>query len=170
MSEAARLAVDRIDTESFVPVYHQLKVILSDRIRQGALRPDDPLPSEHQLAAAFGISRATVRKALGGLQRATVSCTHGGERKIASPSPSWSEPFRFYTLGRGAGAGGLPSPRRCWAGVETPLPADIAERLRRSPGEPSPSSSACASLTASRWRWKNPMSSAKPAALCSALT
>jgi GntR family transcriptional regulator len=56
-----------LDAESNQPLYQQLQRALRDAIGQGALSPDDALPSERQLATELGISRITVRKALDGL-------------------------------------------------------------------------------------------------------
>jgi len=47
-----------------VPLYHQLKEILLREIRSGKLKPDDRLPSEDQVAAAYGVSIITVRRTL----------------------------------------------------------------------------------------------------------
>ena len=47
--------------------YEQIQTELSLQIRQGMLRPGDKLPSEQELAAAYGVSRLTVRQAIGGL-------------------------------------------------------------------------------------------------------
>ena len=40
--------------------YEQIQTELSLQIRQGMLRPGDKLPSEQELAAAYGVSRLTV--------------------------------------------------------------------------------------------------------------
>lgn len=56
-----------LDPASSQPLYLQLQRALRDAIEQGALGPEDALPSERQLAAELGISRITVRKALDGL-------------------------------------------------------------------------------------------------------
>lgn len=56
-----------LDPGSSQPLYGQLQRALRQAIERGALGPDDALPSERQLAAALGVSRITVRKAIGGL-------------------------------------------------------------------------------------------------------
>ncbi|MFB3879798.1 MAG: GntR family transcriptional regulator [Armatimonadota bacterium] len=55
-----------LDPNSPVPLYHQMEQVLLERI----LRPEmvsKLLPSEAELGQAFGVSRATVKKALGNL-------------------------------------------------------------------------------------------------------
>lgn len=56
-----------LDPAGALPLYQQLQRALREAIEQGALGPDDALPSERQLAAELGISRITVRKAIDGL-------------------------------------------------------------------------------------------------------
>ncbi|MEJ1158968.1 GntR family transcriptional regulator [Prosthecomicrobium sp. N25] len=48
---------------------HRLYLLLKERILSGALAPGERLPGEPSLAAAHGLSRVTVRRALDGLAR-----------------------------------------------------------------------------------------------------
>lgn len=57
-----------IDTSSDVPVYQQLASYFSGRIASGELAVGDSLPTENALCDALGISRSTVRQALGLLE------------------------------------------------------------------------------------------------------
>ena len=52
---------------SGVPLYRRIEADLRDRIRSGALRPGGQVPTEPELMAEYGVSRATVRQALAGL-------------------------------------------------------------------------------------------------------
>jgi GntR family transcriptional regulator len=56
-----------LNSESPVPLYYQLRKFITDRIDSGAWQPGDRLPSESELRNQFGISRTTVRQALGEL-------------------------------------------------------------------------------------------------------
>jgi GntR family transcriptional regulator len=47
----------------------QVEEALKERIRQGCFAPGEQLPPENELAAGYGVSRATVRAALSSLQR-----------------------------------------------------------------------------------------------------
>ena len=47
-----------------IPLYRQLADLLSARIRAGEYAPGSRIPSEHQLAAAHGLGRPTIRQAL----------------------------------------------------------------------------------------------------------
>lgn len=60
------------------PKYEELTRDLRSQILGGAIRPKDKLPSENALAARYGVSRQTVRKALGILtQEGYVYAEHG---------------------------------------------------------------------------------------------
>src|SRR5918994_4275137 len=58
----------RIDHDSPVPFYYQLKQILAEAIEVGRYEPGDKLPSEHDLCQAFNVSRTVVRQALNELE------------------------------------------------------------------------------------------------------
>jgi GntR family transcriptional regulator len=53
----------------FVPLYHQLRELLTEKIESGEWTPGYQLPGENQLTAEFGVSRFTVRQALGLLEK-----------------------------------------------------------------------------------------------------
>lgn len=50
-----------------IPLYHQLKTMLREQIREGLLQPGQRLPSEDRLAASYHVSLITVRRALADL-------------------------------------------------------------------------------------------------------
>lgn len=49
------------------PLYQQMQDALRRAIESGALRPQEALPAERDIATEFGVSRITVRKAVDGL-------------------------------------------------------------------------------------------------------
>ncbi len=62
----SRMAITdcRLNRQSFVPLYKQIKDLLVERIQHGELTVGDAIPSEARLVAAFQVSRLTVRQAL----------------------------------------------------------------------------------------------------------
>jgi GntR family transcriptional regulator len=52
-----------LDAASPLPLYHQLAEELLAQIRSGSYGPGQKLPSEHALAARYGVGRPTVRQA-----------------------------------------------------------------------------------------------------------
>ena len=53
----------RLDRESFVPLYQQIKNWLLNKIEVGQLSRGDVIPSEAQFSKALRVSRAIVRQA-----------------------------------------------------------------------------------------------------------
>jgi len=51
------------------PKYVRLKQEILSWLASGQLKPDEQMPSEHEIAARFGLSRQTVRQALGELEQ-----------------------------------------------------------------------------------------------------
>src|SRR5215471_2960378 len=51
------------------PLHAQIRETLRSRILDGTYAPHSQMPSEHELCAMFGVSRITVRQALGDLQK-----------------------------------------------------------------------------------------------------
>jgi GntR family transcriptional regulator len=56
-----------LDNHSPLPLYHQLRKMIVDRIETGEWRPGDRVPSEVELVKQYGVSRTTVRLALADL-------------------------------------------------------------------------------------------------------
>jgi GntR family transcriptional regulator len=78
-----------LQRESHMPLYHQLKELLTDKIGSGEWTAGHKLPTEVQLASEFGVSRVTVRQAMqllerGGLvERRQGAGTFVGRAKVA---------------------------------------------------------------------------------------
>lgn len=59
---------DALDERSPMSLYYQLKTILAEKIHSGQWKVNDRIPTERELCDAYGVSRATVRLALGELE------------------------------------------------------------------------------------------------------
>ncbi len=67
-----------LQNNSGIPLYQQLSETLEEQIRAGSYPPGAQLPSERKLAASYGISRLTVRRAIQILKQAGfVVVQHG---------------------------------------------------------------------------------------------
>jgi GntR family transcriptional regulator len=73
---AARIT--KLDPDRQQPLYRQIQAVIRDAVADRTLRPDDALPPERELAADFGVSRITIRKAIEGLVKEGVLDTHHG--------------------------------------------------------------------------------------------
>lgn len=56
-----------IDKSSPIPVYYQLKNDLTSKIAQGVWKPGECIASERELCEIYGVSRMTIRQAVGEL-------------------------------------------------------------------------------------------------------
>jgi GntR family transcriptional regulator len=65
MSALARFAAG-IDREAKEPLHHQVSRALREYV-QASLKPNDTIPTEPELESSFGVSRATIRRAVGDL-------------------------------------------------------------------------------------------------------
>ncbi len=69
-------------------VKEQISDKLAYMIHSGLLRPGDELPSERELASTLGVSRETVRAAIGLLQsRRMIEINQGSRTRVLGPGP-----------------------------------------------------------------------------------
>lgn len=69
-----------------VPLYTQIKEILRDRVLDGTYQAHEQMPSESELMSTFGVSRITVRQALGDLQKeGLIFKIHGKGTYVSKP-------------------------------------------------------------------------------------
>jgi DNA-binding GntR family transcriptional regulator len=68
-------------------IWQQLRADIARQIKDGPLSPGDALPSETALAATYGVSRLTVRRALADLARAGVVRTEHGVGSFVASQP-----------------------------------------------------------------------------------
>jgi DNA-binding transcriptional regulator YhcF (GntR family) len=78
----------RVDPDSAVPVYEQLRVQITNMAAAGTLAPGAQLPTIRQLAADLGLAKGTVSKAYDELLRSGVVKSDGrrGTRVAEQPS------------------------------------------------------------------------------------
>ncbi len=87
--------MDKLDAK---PLYVQVQRALSGRIHSGVWEPGRPLPNEFQLAAEFGVSQGTVRKALDALAAEHLVERHQGRGTFVARHTSDTVHFRFFQL------------------------------------------------------------------------
>jgi GntR family transcriptional regulator len=76
----------KVDPESPVPIYYQIREQLRQQILSGHLKPGDPLPSEAQICAQCGVSRMTARMALSQLASEGLVVRRKGKGTFVAPS------------------------------------------------------------------------------------
>jgi GntR family transcriptional regulator len=70
---------------SVLPLYHRLFLLLRDQIVNGVYDRREPMPGENQLAAKYGVSRTTIRKALELLEEEQLIERRQGAPTYAKP-------------------------------------------------------------------------------------
>jgi DNA-binding transcriptional regulator YhcF (GntR family) len=78
----------RVDPESAVPVYEQLRVQITNMAAAGTLAPGAQLPTIRQLAADLGVAKGTVSKAYDELLRSGVVRSDGRRGTHIAEQPS----------------------------------------------------------------------------------
>jgi DNA-binding transcriptional regulator YhcF (GntR family) len=84
-----RTVAAMIDPSADRAVFRQLADLLRNQIKSGELGPGEPLPSELRLAQEYGISRTTVRQAIGQLRTeglVTVERPRGTFVRVPEPA------------------------------------------------------------------------------------
>ncbi len=68
-----------------LPLYHRIYVVLRQQIAEGQWQPDGAMPSEHELAGLFDVSRITIRRALDRLGKEGLISRRRGSGTFAQP-------------------------------------------------------------------------------------
>jgi GntR family transcriptional regulator len=87
-----------IERQSPVPLYYQLKQLLSDRISSGEWAPGDMLPTEEALQEQYGLSRTTVRQALKEMEYEGLISRHRGRGTFVSQPKISHSPDPHFNL------------------------------------------------------------------------
>jgi GntR family transcriptional regulator len=89
----------KLDLQSRLPIYEQLKTKISELILVGELNPDDQLPSVRTFARELGINPNTVQKAYQELERDNIIYSVAGRGSYISPSLDLTKQLEEQQLG-----------------------------------------------------------------------
>jgi GntR family transcriptional regulator len=119
-----------------VPRYHQIYLVLRERLAAGEFEADAPLPGEVELARAYGVSRVTLRAALDLLAQEKLIVRQRGRGTFACgrPEPA-AVPAPLPGLLENLVANGLRTTVKVVELAEVPAVAEVAEALRIEPGD-----------------------------------
>lgn len=101
---------------TFSPLYRQIKSLIVQALESGEWRPGEAIPSEQELAARFGVSQGTVRKAVDELAAENVLVRKQGKGTFVVSHHDPRQFFRFLRLVPDDGSLTQPQsvPLDCW--------------------------------------------------------
>ncbi len=123
--------VGKVDLNSVIPLYYQIREDLRRRIEAGQWKPGEAIPSEAELQEIYGVSRATVRQALSELVMEGLLIRKQGRGTFVAP-PKIVEPLpRLVSFTEEMRAVGMePSTRSVRVEIVTDPPKRVRETLR----------------------------------------
>jgi GntR family transcriptional regulator len=134
MPVARQPAAPEPEAPAFRPLYRQIKGLLLKSLQAGEWMPGQSIPSEVELAARFGVSQGTVRKAVDELASDNVLVRRQGKGTFVATHAEQATQHRFLRLTPDDG-----SPpemlRRLLECRRMRAPPDVARALALAPAE-----------------------------------
>jgi GntR family transcriptional regulator len=124
-----------LDKASPVPLYHQLYLRLRAEIHGGSARPGDLLGTEREIQERFGVSRATVRKALDELSRTGALVRVTGRGTFVGEPPRRFDTPHLLSFTEELQRRGVVPDARVLAFGPVPATAEVARALQCLEGE-----------------------------------
>ena len=129
-------AISPTSIPSFRPLYLQIKDLLVRSLEGGEWRPGEAIPSELVLAARFGVSQGTVRKAIDALAADHLVVRRQGKGTfVATHTEEAQSSFRFLRIRQDEGGSELPASRLIDV-RRGKASAEVARLLEAKPGDP----------------------------------
>jgi GntR family transcriptional regulator len=122
-------------TPRFRPLYRQIKDLLLEGLRGGEWRPGEAIPSELELAARYGVSQGTVRKAIDELAAENLLVRRQGKGTFVATHGEPQVRFRFLRLTPDSGEA-VAAERELLEFRRARASAELARLLELKPGEP----------------------------------
>jgi len=102
----------RSQAPTFQPLYVQTKALLEHALEAGEWPPGTAIPAEVALAARFGVSQGTVRRAIGALAAENLLVRRQGKGTfVATHTEEKASTFRFLRIRRSDGRDEYPASR-----------------------------------------------------------
>ena len=120
--------VQDLQSPTFSPLYRQIKGLIVHSLEAGEWHPGDSIPSEAELAARFGVSQGTVRKAIDEMAAENLLVRRQGKGTFVASHNDPRSFFRFLRLVPDNGELGQSQsvPLECW---RAKAGADVARVL-----------------------------------------
>jgi GntR family transcriptional regulator len=132
-----RMADSALDepVPNFLPLYQQIKSLLTRSLQAGEWRPGEAIPSEIELAARFKVSQGTVRKAIDELATENLLVRRQGKGTFVATHAEEHTQYRFLRLTPDEGVSENMQ-RRLIDVRRMRAPADVSRALALAAGEP----------------------------------
>lgn len=134
VSDASRVSAAP-ETPRFSPLYRQIKGLLTRGLKSGEWRPGEPIPSEVELAARYGVSQGTVRKAVDELAAENLLVRRQGRGTFVATHHEPRAQFRFLRLRPDHRAEPGPMTSRILQCRRLRAPVEVARALQLRTGE-----------------------------------
>lgn len=119
----------KLEPESPVPLYAQIKDMLRSGILDGSYMPLSRMPSESELQAMFDVSRITIRQALGDLQKEGLIFKVHGKGSFVSQPKAFQNVTSLQGFAEAMSRQGHEIVNRVMHFRFVPAPADVARQL-----------------------------------------
>ena len=132
--ERARPAATGFDDLSPVPLYYRLASVLREKLVSGEYAVGGRLPTESEIATAYGVSRITVRQAIGSLAREGWLRRRRGQGTFVTEQLLAKESVRLTCVLDDLETAGVSTDIEMPEWRYLPAPANVATRLGLVPG------------------------------------
>lgn len=119
-----------------LPLYHKVYLLLKQRLAAGEYAQDIPMPGENALAAEYGVSRLTIRRSLETLESEGLIRRRQGSGTFAEPATATGHAADIDALMAHLDRMGMQTRVQLLDLQIVPASAHIAERLELAPGVP----------------------------------
>lgn len=126
----------RVSRHSKLPLYHQIEVDLSRRIKAGEWQPGTAIPPEKDLCQLYGASRITVRQAIGNLVAEGLVIREAGRGTFVREPGVTAGARGLTSFTQEMTILGLRASGRLLRLEMEPANQEVADRLRLQHGEP----------------------------------
>jgi GntR family transcriptional regulator len=128
---------ERVEREgpTFSPLYRQIKGLITRSLQGGEWKPGELIPSETELAARFGVSQGTVRKAIDELAAENLVVRRQGRGTFVATHQEARAQFRFLRLRPDQAGEAVVMDSRILECRRLRAPGDVARALQLRAGE-----------------------------------
>jgi len=118
----------KLDFKSPLPLYYQLETIIKREIANRTWKEEEMIPSENELAATYGISVGSVRKAINGLVQDAILMRKQGKGTFVVPPNFRDSYIRFFNVA-GSDPENYVLPSSQVLSLEVKAPTDEVKRI-----------------------------------------